>query len=77
MQTFIDGKKIALEKQLDKCIDVGKMKLDATDKFSLENLSQSVSIVPSTETIISDKFHGTKQKEVVTNLYLTDNSTVS
>lgn len=72
MQTFIDGKKIALEKQINH-IDDDKIKLDATEEFSQENSSQSVSIAPSVYAAISEKSHGANRAEVVTNSYLTDN----
>lgn len=76
LQTFIDGKKIALEKQIDAYIDFDKMKLDATNEFSLENLLQSVSIAPSKYTANSEMYHGANRVGVESSSYLTDKKIV-
>ncbi len=77
MQTFISGKKVALEKQIDKYVDADKIKLDATEEFSRENSSPSVSIAPSICAAISEEYHGANRVEAVRNSHLTNNSIVS
>ncbi len=71
VQTFIDGKKIALDKQID------KMKLGTTDEFSNENSSQSTSIAPSIDAANSKIYHGANREEVSKDLHLTDPQSVS
>jgi hypothetical protein len=79
LQTFMDAKLIAQEKQLDHLFGLSenKMELAKTEEASLEASSGFGSIAPSPENVSAHIYQGAKHTELYYSSDLTDNHCVS
>lgn len=77
MQTFLEGKAIAKEKQLDNLHqwDDNKIELAKAEDASQEASEHLGAVAPSDEMISALNYQGANQSEAEKNLYLTDNRT--